>query len=1710
MSEMANYETNNGMNGTRTTFSEGVLPGRCPVVKQHRPGRQSATALKKKWNKDENKVAIECYLKSDPTRRGYRKRMHNIWIDKTSINISEQRLADQVNQIKKKGWLTELEIEEIKRKCKSFNCTNTEVNTEVNNDIDFTITESLVITTQEPLQNNNFEIQNSRNNAIPELNDEETALFTRLNEILKEKERKPVNLKHIDRAQLHKVTSKINNLISKLEILDLTRLNAIIYAAGVLVAEILGVKRGKKKRSSKEPWWKRRLERDLLQMNKDYNHLNELIKGNKLKKYIIDNLQRKYNIKKRKLTTIREEVKQRISAKTAKIKRYQNRIKQFQQNQNFKNNEGKFYKTIDSKGDNKTEIPDPENAREFWSSIWSNPKEHNKDAEWLSNVKRELEVTEKQKNIIITTDDMKKFLKRTSNWKAPGPDGVQGFWLKNFTSLHDRIIIELNNLLQQGEVPLWMTKGRTVLIQKDIGKGKVPSNYRPITCLPLMWKLLTGIIASQLYCSLDSRNLLFEEQKGCRKKSKGTHDLLYIDKLILREAKKRQKNLAMGWIDYKKAYDMIPHSWLKECLQMFKIADNINKLLNKSMESWRVELTSNDISLGEVNIKRGIFQGDSLSPLLFIIAMTPLTLVLRKSKHAFQIGRSKEALNHLLYMDDLKLYAKTDKELEGLVQSERIFSNDIGMEFGINKCAVLILKRGKQTFSEGISLPGTGQMKSIGEDEYYKYLGVLEADKINCEEMKSNTRKEYLRRVRKILETKLNSGNLIKAINFKPVNLKHIDRAQLHKVTSKINNLISKLEILDLTRLNAIIYAAGVLVAEILGVKRGKKKRSSKEPWWKRRLERDLLQMNKDYNHLNELIKGNKLKKYIIDNLQRKYNIKKRKLTTIREEVKQRISAKTAKIKRYQNRIKQFQQNQNFKNNEGKFYKTIDSKGDNKTEIPDPENAREFWSSIWSNPKEHNKDAEWLSNVKRELEVTEKQKNIIITTDDMKKFLKRTSNWKAPGPDGVQGFWLKNFTSLHDRIIIELNNLLQQGEVPLWMTKGRTVLIQKDIGKGKVPSNYRPITCLPLMWKLLTGIIASQLYCSLDSRNLLFEEQKGCRKKSKGTHDLLYIDKLILREAKKRQKNLAMGWIDYKKAYDMIPHSWLKECLQMFKIADNINKLLNKSMESWRVELTSNDISLGEVNIKRGIFQGDSLSPLLFIIAMTPLTLVLRKSKHAFQIGRSKEALNHLLYMDDLKLYAKTDKELEGLVQSERIFSNDIGMEFGINKCAVLILKRGKQTFSEGISLPGTGQMKSIGEDEYYKYLGVLEADKINCEEMKSNTRKEYLRRVRKILETKLNSGNLIKAINTWAVSLIRYAAPFIEWTIEEVKNMDRRTRKLLTMHNAYHPKSNVERLYLPRSSGGRGLQSIEDVVQISILGLRHYIRNNNERIIKAVKETDPFNTPEPIETKNEFKKNKIKARSSDFILKTLHGQFFRQTQNLASNESWLWLRHGSLKRETESLILAAQEQAIRTNNIKAKIDKTQNDSKCRMCKSSEETINHIISECPKLAQKEYKRRHDWFGTKIHWEICKKYDIEVNKNWFEHKPEKVTENNYCKILWDFNIQTDHIIEARRPDLVLLDRMVNKCYVVDFAVPFDSRVECKEQEKIEKYQDLVRELKKIWNMPIVMVPLVIGTLGTISKQFKNNLKKIDIQTKLNELQKTVVINTARIIRKVIEI
>lgn len=205
-------------------------------------------------------------------------------------------------------------------------------------------------------------------------------------------------------------------------------------------------------------------------------------------------------------------------------------------------------------------------------------------------------------------------------------------------------------------------------------------------------------------------------------------------------------------------------------------------------------------------------------------------------------------------------------------------------------------------------------------------------------------------------------------------------------------------------------------------------------------------------------------------------------------------------------------------------------------------------------------------------------------------------------------------------------------------------------------------------------------------------------------------------------------------------------------------------MSNWKTTMklfyTDGCITMDQIRIKRGIFQGDSFSPLLFCLALVPLTSEIATSGYGYKISNASAPITNLSYMDDLKLYSKNEQEQIGELKIVKQFSDDISMEFGIEKCAKASFKKGKLTSTGNIVIDVDTEIQELDQEGVYKYLGVDESDGIQHSKMKEKIRKEYNRRVRVILRTELNGRNKMEAINSLAVPVVQYSFGIIDWKI--------------------------------------------------------------------------------------------------------------------------------------------------------------------------------------------------------------------------------------------------------------------------------------------------------------------------------------------------------------
>ncbi|KAL1447680.1 hypothetical protein WDU94_000543, partial [Cyamophila willieti] len=617
---------------------------------------------------------------------------------------------------------------------------------------------------------------------------------------------------------------------------------------------------------------------------------------------------------------------------------------------------------------------------------------------------------------------------------------------------------------------------------------------------------------------------------------------------------------------------------------------------------------------------------------------------------------------------------------------------------------------------------------------------------------------------------------------------------------------------------------------------------------------------------------------------------------------------------------------------------------------------------------------------------------------------------------------------------------------------------------------------------------------------------------------------------KKRQRNLSTGYIDYKKAYDLVPHTWIIYTLKLYKINPIIIRFLENAMKKWNINLVlSNNRSSDQtwenaINIKinRGIFQGDSASGLLFCLVLNPLSTILKKEKNlGFLIKGNNIQYNvsHLMYMDDIKIYTKNEQQLKSTLKIIEQFSADIKMEFGIDKCKLQNLARGKVKEITPYQTATEQDIKQLEPNEIYKYLGMIQTKRIEQNRVKEQITKEYNRRLSMIAKTHLNSRNLSKAINTFAIPILTYSFGIVNWSETDLESLERKIRTTLTKNSKHHPRSAIERISLPRNQGGRGIVAIKDLHKKQIHNLSQYFskRAETSELHDAIRTSDDNYTPCRLNQPTE--RPEREDRITPWQAKPLHGKYPHILNDTSINkiQSLQWLKKGLFFPETEAFIISMQDGVTPTKNYRKIILKEPIESdKCRRCNQTTETLDHIIGGCLQLAPSEYKARHDNMGKIIHLEIAKKYHLITKPTVadYQYNPQPVLQDQDNKYIlyWDRAILTELTALNNRPDVILWKKREAKAYLIDFAVVNANNLEKTRSQKITKYQQLAFELKGLWRVQeVIILPIIISTLGLIPESLLESMRKLDIHSNvISRLQHSVLLSTANITRKFLDL
>ncbi|MEG2848334.1 MAG: reverse transcriptase family protein [Bacilli bacterium] len=703
-------------------------------------------------------------------------------------------------------------------------------------------------------------------------------------------------------------------------------------------------------------------------------------------------------------------------------------------------------------------------------------------------------------------------------------------------------------------------------------------------------------------------------------------------------------------------------------------------------------------------------------------------------------------------------------------------------------------------------------------------------------------------------------------------------------------------------------------------------------------------------------------------------------------------------------------------------------------------------------------------------------------------------NWKTAGIDKIYNFFIKKITSLHEELLFIINENFKENKIEAdWYYTGVTYMIPKN--NISEPKNLRPITCMPNLYKLQNKLINSKLINFIEINKIISENQMGGRSKCQGAKEQALFNRTIY----ENNKNMIdTAWLDIKKAYDSVNHEMLAECMKKLGIPDQITNYVKSNMEKWKVMINFNKEEIGTIKIKKGILQGDSLSPTLFTLVMEPLSRHLNKLKEKILVSEkySNMEVNHLFFMDDIKLIANNKEELDIIWKQTINYLDSIKLE--VNK--------EKTTHSVEITESPCSILK---QDELYKYLGVYENIKGEYSEInKEKIKEKALKRVKLLCETKLNSKNLFKAINEFCLSTYNYFIGLLNFKEEEMEDINKKIREILLEYKIMMKTSNFERLYIKRDSMGRGLVNMihkEENIMLNFYQYLNLYNSNNEKrriiieeekfrlsrlaIIEDLLKSKYEINEETVNT-NILKKMQLSKIMERIEEKILHGYMYKKikSEELDMKTSSIWLKHGNITPQSEGMYVAYQDRNIFCGQ---KV-------KCPNCGKANISVDHMATRCGVIIHHSYKRRHDEVAKSLHLMLASRFKLSKLGKLRGYKINPVIENDKAILKFDCPIKTSNRIENNKPDIFLYDKIKNKIILIEVGITNLDKIKTVESEKYRKYDVLANELKCIYKAEVEIVPVVLTWEGVVTRYAKQHLKRLGVDNRILAYIQTVTI------------
>lgn len=687
-----------------------------------------------------------------------------------------------------------------------------------------------------------------------------------------------------------------------------------------------------------------------------------------------------------------------------------------------------------------------------------------------------------------------------------------------------------------------------------------------------------------------------------------------------------------------------------------------------------------------------------------------------------------------------------------------------------------------------------------------------------------------------------------------------------------------------------------------------------------------------------------------------------------------------------------------------------------------------------------------------------------VRVEEVRKRIVRLKCNSAAGLDGVKKAHLQK-EGVAESLAMLFNILLREGHYPAGWKRNRTTLIPKEGKDLQDARNWRPITIGSMAARVFSALIDQRIrgWVEQTPRQKGFTAENGCS-----------LNISILNEVLAEMKEGSGGVVavlDVTKAFDTVPHSCLQPALERKGVPGEVSRFIPRMYDGCTTTLRGRDGSV-DIELRRGVKQGDPLSPLLFNLAIEAIVEGVEEGAGGAAIG--EEEVSILAFADDLVLLAKDAREAQRSMRKVERGLARLGMSLAADKCAAFQIVAKEKTWytkDPGITVGGM-RVPEVGPEESLRYLGVRIGPWKGL--IRGAEVQVIVQAVKNVRRLKLKPHQKMELLQTFVLSKFVYSLMNTRPSKGTLRMLDQGIRQ--EVKEILHlPQSTPTSLfYAPKAKGGLGLTRFERSIQLSKMRVYLEVRDSEDPVVREISRRDKLEKqsreaaramghPHPI-TNDDYER--IKRRTAGRIMDDWEGLATQHGVRIFRNDRVgnAWLTDPTLL--TGSRYLDAIRLRTNTYGTRDVLGRTnpRMDTNCRRCRRYRETLGHVLGLCIHT-KPERIHRHNEIRDFIAGEISRRHTVVVEP----------TINEFG--------------ELKKPDLVI--KKNEEVIVADVTVRYEkgTYLEDAAREKVTKYRDTAELARVIMGgVTSRVLPIVVGSRGAIPKATREGLQKIGLTRK----------------------